>query len=146
MTLITYKNRTSVIVMSHGPDTELAISAIQDGGGYIHLKNLNITSLPLIPDNTLTLMVTDTQINQISTFPSNLIELHLAGQSLSEIGSLPEGLHTLTIYNTQVRSLPPLPASLQRLSIVNCPITDLPHVSDFCSVNFGRNKISKENN
>ena len=142
MNIFSYKNRTTVVIMSHGPDTELAISAIQGGGGYIQLKNLNITSLPQLPDSTVTLMVTDTQINQISTFPTNLIELHLAGQSLSEIGSLPEGLHTLTIYNTQVTTLPPLPSSLQRLSIVNCPITDLPHVSEFCSVNFGCSRKS----
>ena len=108
---------------------------IAKSDGDIHFRDLNITSLPPIPEGTKSLLIYNTQITEILCLPETLTELYCSGTLLMSLPKvLPPNLNTLDIYSTKISELPVLPKTLTVLSIVCSPVSELPDLPQLSSL------------
>lgn len=118
-----------------GSDTDKALKLIAKSDGDIHFRDLNITSLPPIPEGTKSLLIYNTQITEILSLPESLTELYCSGALLKCLPKvLPPNLKTLDIYSTKISELPILPKTLSVLTIVCSPVSKLPDLPQLSSL------------
>ncbi len=118
----------------HGPDTEKALQKIQEwverGKSYetLFLIYLNISSLPPLPNNLISLNLRGSNITYLNNLPSSLKQLICTETLISSLENLPPSLKKLHIDNTQISLLPELPLSLTELACSGLSLTSLPNL------------------
>lgn len=115
--------------MAHGVDTDellRRIANIQDG--ILNLNGLNITSLPELPHNLITLICYDCPLRNLPDLPSELINLACHRTNITTLPNLPSKLKHLVCAQTNLTSLPDLPSGLVALQCNNTQITVLPEL------------------
>lgn len=58
--------------MAHGPDTDKLFAKIKVSSKYLYANDLNITSLPDLPDTIIGIRINHTNIKHIKSLPSKL--------------------------------------------------------------------------
>lgn len=58
--------------MANGPDTETLFAKIAENSKYLYANNLNITSLPLLPDAVIGIWINNSKIRHITSLPVTL--------------------------------------------------------------------------
>ena len=118
--------------MAHGPDTDNLLRHIAEttrdslylGPNTEH--DLNITSLPTLPDSLKLLHINALNIRSLPTLPSALEDLRIVASPVTSLPSLPSNLLYLYSTITQLTELPQLPPRLLSLGcIFNIGITEL---------------------
>jgi len=89
-------------------------------------NNNQLTSLPPLPPTLQSLTCYNNHLTYLPPLPKGLSNLDCSYNKLSSLPSLPEGLVALKCSNNNLNSLPPLPISLQELFCSNNKITSLP--------------------
>ncbi len=90
------------------------------------LQNLDIETLPPLPDNVEYLYVNNTKIQSLPHLPQTLFYLYAGFTKLTSLPPLPQTLVRLHVCQTKLTSLPPLPPNLRELSASNTPLALLP--------------------
>jgi Leucine-rich repeat (LRR) protein len=129
----------------YGPDTAKLMSEIDEmeTGGILHLRGLNITSLPPLSPEISELELSNTQITSLPELPSNLELLDVSRTPLTSLPELPPTLTYLDVSNTRITSLPELPPNLESLYVSNTQITSLPELPpNLKNLNVSRTRLT----
>ena len=112
--------------MAHGPDTDKLFAKIKESSKYLYAHDLNITSLPDIPDTIIGIWINNTNIKHIKSLPPKLEVLVCEYSSLETLCELPPTLEMLNVDSTKLTELPELPDKLSSLNVSCCSFTFLP--------------------
>jgi Leucine-rich repeat (LRR) protein len=93
---------------------------------YLSCYNNQLTSLPTLPLNLVTLHCSNNQLTSLPTLPINLQYLYCYSNQLTSLPCLPLNLQYLYCYNNQLTSLPTLPLNLITLYCSFNKLTSLP--------------------
>ncbi len=109
--------------MAHGPDTEELLYRFANcEDGMIEISNLNITSIPPIPINVISLNCSNTEITKLPNLPKYLEYLDCSNTKISKMQNLPKTLQYLNCSNTEIKKFPRLGENLEWLVCQNCPL------------------------
>ena len=114
--------------MAHGPDTDKLFSIIRQNNKYLYANDLNITSLPDLPDTIIGIWINKTNIKHILSLPPKLEILVCEYSSLETLCKLPPTLEMLNVDSTKLTELPELPGRLSNLNVSGCSFTYLPEL------------------
>ena len=112
--------------MAYGPDTEKLFAKIAKNSKYLYANDLNITSLPLLPDTIIGIWLNNSKIKRITVLPPKLEILVCEYSSLESLCSLPATLVMLNVAHTNLKDLPELPIKLRSLNVSGCSFPFLP--------------------
>ena len=119
--------------MAHGPDTDELLRRISNLSGKtllgkksLLLTNLNITSMPQLPNSLKNLWCFNTKLTELPLLPTSLQLLYCYDTNITELPPLPSSLISLSCGDTQITELPPLPNSLINIACNHTNITELP--------------------
>jgi len=139
------------IPVMFGVDTPKLLEKIKLRRTNWQLENLNITSLPPLPDDLVQLVVSRTYISEFPPLPASLIHfdcsynhdikrlpplpegliaLYCRYNDITEITALPPSLEAFDCSGTLILRLPPLPTTLLTLSCGETELTELPALPD----------------
>ena len=115
----------------YGPGPEADNSKLRrifnSHSNYIDVSNLNIKSLPPLPEGLLELDCHSTKITELPELPMTLKKLACYNTRITSLPPLPNTLEQLWCQTTHLTSLPPLPDGLRELTCYNnVQITSLP--------------------
>ena len=97
---------------------------------FLDLSNLNLTSLPTLPDNLKKLNCTKNNLTTLPKLPITLTSLFCFSNELTILPSLPNGLLILFCTHNKLTRLPSLPNGLGILYCSNNELTRLPKLPD----------------
>jgi len=139
------------IPVMFGVDTPALLEKIKENRTNWQVPNLNITSLPPLPDDLVQLVVSRTYITEFPLLPASLIHfdcsynhdikrlpplpegliaLYCRYNDITEIAALPPNLEAFDCSGTLILRLPPLPATLMSLHCGETELTELPALPD----------------
>ncbi|EHH3981693.1 T3SS effector E3 ubiquitin-protein ligase IpaH7.8, partial [Shigella boydii] len=98
----------------------------QNQEAVLNLSDLNLTSLPELPNHISALIVENNKLTSLPKLPAFLKELNADNNRLSVIPELPESLTTLSVRSNQLENLPVLPNHLTSLFVENNRLYNLP--------------------
>ena len=93
---------------------------------FLDLSDLNLTSLPILPEEVRALNCNNNNLTSIEYLPSNLNMLLASNNSLVSIKSFPDSLRLITIRENSLTALPELPSMLASLECSNNYLYALP--------------------
>ncbi|BFT84018.1 NEL-type E3 ubiquitin ligase domain-containing protein [Enterobacter ludwigii] len=102
------------------------LKCLHNGRTNLYLDNLDLTSLPYLPEGLQQLSVVNNQLTSLPPLPSGLQRMYVRNNRLISLPRLPAGLVTLNVGGNQLTSLPPLPSGLQIMYVRNNRLTSLP--------------------
>lgn len=94
----------------------------------LDLSNLNLTSLPILPDEVRGLNCSNNNLTSIEYLPANLMTLYASNNSLVSISFFPDSLRIISITENQLTALPNLPSMLSSLNCSNNYLYALPNL------------------
>jgi len=114
----------------YGPDTPALYAKLNEFEKYrsreLSIANLNIHSLPPLPDRIKSLYCHGNQVTSLPSLPDGLERLYCGGNRLTSLPELPDRLTYLYCEQNQLTSLPPLPDGLIILECNDNQLTSLP--------------------
>ncbi len=116
--------------MAYGPDTEELLKRINHHTKWLYIGDLNIYTLPKLPDRIVNLQCGWAPLSFLFELPSKLKVLNLINSPLTFLPELPDGLKYLDCCGSQLTSLPKLPSSLEYLDCRHTHLTSLPKLPD----------------
>ena len=137
---ISQTTRDSLYLSNLGGNTEYdlnitSLPSLPDSLKLLHINTLDITSLPTLPSALEDLRITASPVTALPSLPSNLLRLYSTITQLTELPQLPSTLESLgCILNIGITQLPQLPSSLKRLCCGWTSITELPQLPDSLEV------------
>lgn len=117
---------TSPYRMAYGPDTEELMKRINNHTTWLFIGDLNIYTLPKLPDRITNLQCRHSPLSFLFELPSNLKVLNLKNSPLTFLPDLPDGLTYLDCCGSKLISLPNLPGSLELLDCSDTQLISLP--------------------
>ena len=103
-----------------------SLPPLPDGLERLYCSDNKLTSLPELPDGLRLLDCGYNEITVLPPLPSTLQYLKCDHTPLTSLPPLPSTLEFLSCGYNKLTSLPPLPSTLQYLSCFNTPLTSLP--------------------
>ncbi len=110
--------------MSYGPDTELLLHLLERSRTtrVLDISKLNITELPPLPNNLLSLSCYKTPLTTLPPLPDTLEEIDCSFTRIRTLPKhLPQNLKYLTAVETPLTEYPLLPDTLLYLELKNYP-------------------------
>jgi Leucine-rich repeat (LRR) protein len=89
----------------------------------LYCHNIQLTSLPTLPQNLKILYCSNNELTLLPTLPQNLKTLYCHNNKLTSLPTLPQNLKTLFCYSNKLTSLPNLPKNLEILDCSENEIT-----------------------
>lgn len=93
---------------------------------FLDLSDLNLSSLPILPEEVRALNCNNNNLTTIEYLPSNLNMLLASNNSLISIKSFPDSLRLISIRENSLTALPELPSMLASLECSNNYLYALP--------------------
>lgn len=97
-----------------------------DVNKVLFLFDLELTSLPKLPDNLKKLNCSNNKLTSLPKLPHSLNDISCGNNKLSSLPTLPRTLKSLWCFNNKLLSLPTLPSTLELLWCFNNELTSLP--------------------
>jgi hypothetical protein len=120
------------------------LSVFGDSVTSLTCEQVNISTLPALPNRLQTLCVNRSPISAITQLPASLKTLLLEQDQFTSLPVLPVGLQMLAADNNYLTALPSLPASLTSLSAYNNLLTYLPQLpAGLISLGLANNYITQ---
>ena len=122
--------------VKYGPDTDKLLKIYdnytRDNNGILEITDINIHSLPPLPENLIELYCYENQLTSLPPLPKSLTKFHCYENQLTSLPPLPENLIELYCYENQLTSLPPLPKSLTKFHCYRNP--NLTTITGLCPI------------
>lgn len=115
------------------------LECLHNGRTNLYLDNLDLTSLPDLPDGLQKLSVVNNKLTSLPPLPSGLQIMYVRNNQLTSLPALPSGLQRMYVRNNQLTSLPPLPAGLVTLNAGGNRLTSLPPLPSGLQIMYVRN-------
>ena len=109
-------------------------NAILNGDSILDLSNLELKSLPKIPDNIETLILNNNKLSELPLLPEKLTDLYVDNNELTEIDLLPKGLEFISCRNNRILFFTEIPDSLKFLDCRYNLLYNEPEVPKNCKL------------
>lgn len=108
------------------------------------LRNLNLSTLPVLPNNVKKLDCEFNKLSELPRLPNNLKELNCTYNELVKLPKLPERLKVLICSHNNLVKLPLLPNSIEKLDCQFNKLKELPKLPDTLKILLcSHNKLKK---
>lgn len=109
----------------------------------LSLSNLNLTTLPPIPEGVITLDINNNKLTELPKLPSTLRTLYCRDNELESLPELPNSLINLYCHKNYLEELPTLPTTLKALWCGDNNIRRLPKLPALRQLNIENNPFDE---
>ena len=124
-------------------EAQRRIDAYTPDQQVLSLNNLNLTTLPPIPEGVIVLDVNENKLTELPKLPSTLRTLYCRNNELESLPQLPNGLINLVCQMNYLEELPKLPPTLKSLWCADNNIRRLPKLPALKYLSVERNPFEE---